>query len=360
FNIQNNTITQTRGDAIFVDQRGTDVAFDATNTLTRSFIQDNTIQDNTIGTFGASTLASAVDDADTEITVADPTQFPSTPGFSIRIDGEQMQVTAIAGSTFTVTRGAGGTTAAPHEAGSAVVQTTGGQTAGGRGIAVNLEERSAIQDLHILRNVIANNAGNGIDLTRSDNAAVLSVQPLPDQNRAVTISENVIDNNQVGIRVLTQNSSADLIDLEARNNRIANNRDDGVALRAEADSRILFDMEANVIQFNAGDGVQTSSHANFPAGSDFSSDKRQVVGTWIKNVISDNNGNGVNIVGLHGLTDDVTGVTVPLVIGMEGTDPVDGLSRGNRIERNASDGIRVARADGHGDNRDAIAIANNT
>ena len=360
FNIQNNRITTTRGDAIFVDQRGTDLNFDATNTLTRSFIQDNTI-----GTTAATVLTNTVSATNTLITVADPSDFPASPGFDVRVDGEVMTVTNITGSTFTVTRGVSGTAAATHFATAPVFAITGGQTNGGRGIAFNSEELSSIQDLHILNNTVANSSGNGIDFIRTDDARLLIVNPLSGQERAVTIADNVIDNNLIGINVLGQNSSLDLLDFNAERNQITNNRGDGVRVQAEADTRILFDLEDNLIQFNAGDGVQIGSRANFPAGSVDSTDKRQVVGTWIKNTISDNNGNGIFVTGLHGLTDDITQLTVPLVIGQEGTDPVDGLDRGNVIVRNDQNGISVVRQEGptlwpgHGLNRDSVAITNN-
>ncbi len=354
FNIQNNTITRTHGDAIFIDQRGTTVAFDATNVLTRS-----SIQNNVIGSDGASTLVGDVSATTNQILIADPSRFPSTPGFDIRIDGEQMRVTAISGNTFTVTRGTGGTVAAAHTAGAHVIQTTGGQTDGGRGIAVRTTERSTIQDLHIRNNVVANNAGNGIDFLRTDDAAVVSVNPLPGQRRAVTIADNVVDNNAIGIYVDGQNSSSDILDFQAIGNQITNNRNDGVRLYAEADAKMLFDLEKNVIQFNSGDGVQLSTNANFPAGSSISTDKRQITGTWIKNVISDNGANGIRIDGLHGLTDEVTQITIPLVIGQEGVDPSDGLSRGNVIERNAQNGILVTRSNGYGSNVDQVTITNN-
>ncbi|NOX53544.1 MAG: hypothetical protein GXP27_03735 [Planctomycetes bacterium] len=218
FNIQNNTITRTRGDAIFVDQRGTDLAFEATNTLTRSFIQDNKI-----GTFGVSTLVSAVTATNTLITVANPDEFPTTPGFNIRIDGEEMAVTGIAGSTFTVTRGVGGTTAAAHSAGAAIVRTAGGQTSGGRGVAFNSEEASAIQDLHIRSNVIANNAGDGVSFVRHDDAALQVVDPIDGQTRAVTIGQNVIDANATGVDLVVRNSSLDLADFQIIGNQITNN-----------------------------------------------------------------------------------------------------------------------------------------
>ena len=51
-------------------------------------------------------------------------QFPTTTGFVIQVDAEQMLVTGIAGNNFTVTRGFNGTAAPAHAAGNSVAQTT--------------------------------------------------------------------------------------------------------------------------------------------------------------------------------------------------------------------------------------------
>ncbi len=74
------------------------------------------------GTRGTrTTLNAAITAGATTLTVhaGDGARFPATP-FNIAVDAEIMQVTVIATDTFTVTRGAGGTTAAAHANGSAV------------------------------------------------------------------------------------------------------------------------------------------------------------------------------------------------------------------------------------------------
>lgn len=61
------------------------------------------------------TLAGAVSDTATTITVAAAVAIASTPGeYLIKIDGEQLLVTSVAGNDLTVTRGVNGTTAATH------------------------------------------------------------------------------------------------------------------------------------------------------------------------------------------------------------------------------------------------------
>jgi hypothetical protein len=53
--------------------------------------------------------------------VVDATAFPAAGDFRIKIDGEVLIVTAVSGSTFTVTRGAEGTAAATHASGANVI-----------------------------------------------------------------------------------------------------------------------------------------------------------------------------------------------------------------------------------------------
>ncbi len=57
---------------------------------------------------------------DTTVKVTNPTRFPSTPGFHIFIDNEEMIVNSIAGSTFTVTRAVNSTPLQAHTAGALV------------------------------------------------------------------------------------------------------------------------------------------------------------------------------------------------------------------------------------------------
>jgi hypothetical protein len=54
-------------------------------------------------------------------TVTDATGFPASGNFRIKIDGEILIVTGVAGAVFTVTRGAEGTTAATHASGADVI-----------------------------------------------------------------------------------------------------------------------------------------------------------------------------------------------------------------------------------------------
>lgn len=68
-----------------------------------------------------SNLSANILSTSSTLSVASAASFPTAPGFTIQIDSEEMLVTALAGSAFTVNRGINGTTAAAHTAGAAVV-----------------------------------------------------------------------------------------------------------------------------------------------------------------------------------------------------------------------------------------------
>jgi uncharacterized protein YjbI with pentapeptide repeats len=73
-----------------------------------------------------SVSAAALSASSTTVRVASASAFPQSGTFSIQIDDEIMNVTAGAGSTtWTVSRGSSGTTAAAHIIGASVVRTTG-------------------------------------------------------------------------------------------------------------------------------------------------------------------------------------------------------------------------------------------
>lgn len=72
---------------------------------------------------GYATLVTGIDADDTTITVSDFGTFPQSGTYVINIGSEQLLVTGGAGTnTWTVTRGYNGTTAAPHAAGSNVME----------------------------------------------------------------------------------------------------------------------------------------------------------------------------------------------------------------------------------------------
>src|SRR5262249_5310784 len=92
----------------------------------------------------ASPLAAALTAGATTLTVLSVTgpmgSFPTLGQFRVVVDNEVMLVTAVSGTTFTVTRGYEGTTAAAHAAGvevglvltTAALESVGGYPADGR------------------------------------------------------------------------------------------------------------------------------------------------------------------------------------------------------------------------------------
>lgn len=79
----------------------------------------------------ASNLASSIGSGDTTLSVVSASAFPASGNFRILIDSEIILVTAVSGTTFTVTRGAESTSAASHASGAAVthILTAGGLNA---------------------------------------------------------------------------------------------------------------------------------------------------------------------------------------------------------------------------------------
>lgn len=72
----------------------------------------------TVGGSATSSLTGAVSASDTTIGVTDPSSFPSTVGFRVKIENEIVRVTAGAGSaSWTVQRSVDGTVAVAHGAG---------------------------------------------------------------------------------------------------------------------------------------------------------------------------------------------------------------------------------------------------
>jgi hypothetical protein len=62
----------------------------------------------------STTLNGAINNSTTSVVVTSATGFPTSGDFRIVVDNEIMLVTAVSGSTFTVTRGSEGSTAASH------------------------------------------------------------------------------------------------------------------------------------------------------------------------------------------------------------------------------------------------------
>ena len=386
FTVQYNTITRTVddglnstnyvGDGVQVQLIGVTVGFEATNRLDRALMQNNNI-----GTDASTSLTDTLNATQTAIPVADTTSFVgiSLP-FNVQIGREELQVTVVGEAELTVVRGVGTFAGESHPEGDRIFTSSGGNA--GRGVVFRVEEDSTVQDFYMSHNTVVNNQDDGLKYRREDEGRMHKVNPQLDQRRAVTIIENTFVNNGLsarseiiapglserrgaGIDIHLYNGSIDLQDMEIVRNVIEANRGSntsGILLRAEADARLLVDIEDNRIRYNSADGIELSTREND------ATDIRQVGGTWVKNVITDNGAHGIQIIGRHGLYDNITEivpsappgdptpaavvVVTPLFVGIEGSDPVDGKDRGNLIASNGLDGMTINRGG-------AISFSNN-
>lgn len=202
-------------------------------------------------------------------------------------------------------------------------------------------------------NVINNNSGNGISIIRLGSAFVQNVQ----------ILDNRITQNAEGVYLQASNTYETVAEaarpllkvvnaFTVNNNDLSNNRLNGVHLRTEFNAVLRVDMRYNRIDSNAINGIRlTGVENNF-------SDFENIGGVWVKNGITRNGQNGIQI-------ENVVGSVNPLVIGRDGRDAVDNQSLGNFLWRNGEDGIDVGARPGLAntetprDIRDGMEIINN-
>jgi hypothetical protein len=92
------------------------------NVIPDGYVSEDQInRKRTYDTDVTTTLSGTITAGATSLSVASAAEFPSADPFTILIDGEVMLVTAGQGTTtWTVTRGYGGTTAAAHTSGATV------------------------------------------------------------------------------------------------------------------------------------------------------------------------------------------------------------------------------------------------
>jgi hypothetical protein len=92
---------------------------------TASYTATNATTTTLSDKLGVNTLSQAMTNVQTTLHVTATTSFPSTNGYTVQVDSEQMTVTANAGTTiWTVTRGVNGTTAVAHSNAAAVRQVS--------------------------------------------------------------------------------------------------------------------------------------------------------------------------------------------------------------------------------------------
>ncbi|NQV25260.1 MAG: hypothetical protein HQ518_12930, partial [Rhodopirellula sp.] len=294
-------------------------------------------------------MSASIPAGTTMIQVANSAGF--SVGSTIQLNGDLLVVASVNGNTLTLET----PTTTSHLQGSRIANSAGGNS--GRAIDIFFDEQTAIEDLQITGNTIANNLDDGVRITREDDAITRTVNPFDGQSRAITIASNTISNNAInpateqlqsggsqqygaGIEIVARNGDLDQTDVEIRNNTISRNArsgggtdasaTNGINLRAEADAQLLVDMTSNVVNFSEGDGISLSTRENS------TTDQRDIGGTWTKNDFSDNGQNGIDILGRFGIFN-------LLIVGIEGVDSVDGRSLGNSIRRNQYNGINIRR-----------------
>lgn len=365
FDIVNNQITSVEGtdaDGISVNLTSLNSQVEARNILRRS-----TIRDNLIGTNSFTALTADLSAILTVFTVDDASSF--TAGQDVRIDGEEFTINSIVGNTLSVSRAQNGTAANTHTAGAVVMAIDGGVT--DRGIDFFIQESSAIEDILVDNNVIANNGDDGVRFQRFDEGITRTVNPRDGQTRAVTISNNTISGNArfaevdldidddgaleaygAGIEIHTLNGTLDNFDVSIADNGVFAHTSDiglppgsqvnGLNFRAEADAQIIADVVRNEIRFNEDDGLHTSDRSN--SGTDL----RDISLSIFSNTISDNLDDGLDFT-------SVVGQAQVLVIGRDGSD-AQGVNLANEISRNGNIGIRF----GPGAGSARAAIFSNT
>jgi hypothetical protein len=213
----------------------------------------------------------------------------------------------------------------------------------GSGIAILARELTAIDDLLVASNLIGQvgqDAGNnhaGIEFDRQDNASFNVVNPRPGQLRAITIIDNVVTDSDGGgttVAGLDLDVGAGLlddIDFEIIDNTFSRNSGDGILLTTRADASLATDMRGNLIE---GNGTVIGNGITMNGFETVIDDLETQGGTWISNTIRNNTGNGIQI-------NAVSGDIIPLIIGLDGTDPITGVSLGNLITDNGMDGIEI-------------------
>ncbi len=209
----------------------------------------------------------------------------------------------------------------------------------GTGIVVRATEETTVQDLFISNNTISGNLANGILFSRNDDAMVAIVNPVAGQTRGVTIDGNMVSGQgNGGISVVALGGDANQVAIELRDNIVTAGLANGIDLLAGVDADLLVDLNRNLLDGNAGHGIQLSEQFN-----SFMTELRQIGGTWSQNTSSNNQGSGASI----------DSQMAALAIGLDGTDPSTGESLGNTFTDNGEDGIEF---NGFGD----VFVTNNT
>ncbi len=267
----------------------------------------------------------------------------------------------------------------------------------GRGIAVYAAEETTIADWNIANNFIGNNGTAGA-------TGIFNADELPEDALRFTLVDNVtvrnvvIDHNTIENLVtrddtttpatITNFGAGDGIEIQARHkvdglgtqldlnapqdaapgfeisaNVIRNNPGNGIHLGVEADARLVVNIRDNVIDAN---GDQTAADSDGDGVGDFTdplalgsgifteetfvdpTDMREIGGIWERNAITDNVGYGFRLDATVTnrfnaiIPNEFTGLTVDETLGINNNDL---LISANLIDSNGLDGIEF---NGHG------------
>jgi len=160
----------------------------------------------------------------------------------------------------------------------------------GPGIRIFADQSTSIENVQIGElgtgngNIIANNAGDGIFITRANTATVGDVTPISMANNNITL------NTGNGVHIEALGSFGGVVNgFAIANSQITHNTQDGILLHVEADAQMDVDIHANTISNNARAGIETTELVGAPG------DLRGIGGVWDMNTITQNGTDGIHL-----------------------------------------------------------------
>lgn len=128
----------------------------------------------------------------------------------------------------------------------------------GNGVSFHMQERTAIDSLHITNNTFLNNGLDGFKFFRRDDAEL----------NGVFVEKNTFENHgSDGIDFFAQNTTRDLLDFVVNENEITNNDEYGLRIAVAADARIQANLDNNTIDFNGQRANGNGEHPNDNLGN---------------------------------------------------------------------------------------------
>lgn len=208
------------------------------------------------------------------------------------------------------------------------ISVTGNNDAGNAGTVA-----AQVNNFEITDNLFQGNGDDGLAVVRTERGQINNMLI---QNNIMT--QNGDDGLFVNVGGVSQNNIAngqpDTIDILS--NEFTNNTGDGIELRTEADADLLANLDLNLIDGNAENGILVSQVINDAR------DSRSVTGHWTRNVITDNGFSGISLRGRMGNSVNDPFAGRGLVIGDLTLNPIGTLSdQGNLIRSNSLDGIQI-------------------